>query len=80
MQVRYSRDNPADSIVVAETWNVLWTNIRHWSGSRLTPSGNRRAQAAEQAAKVSSQPESLKSEQRTGALVVQTSYPGWHTL
>src|ERR1019366_7642445 len=24
VQVRYSRENPADSIVVAETWNGLW--------------------------------------------------------
>ena len=24
VQVRYSRDNPADSIVVSETWNGLW--------------------------------------------------------
>lgn len=24
LQVRYSRDNPADSIVVAETWSGLW--------------------------------------------------------
>src|ERR1700722_402708 len=59
VQVRYSRDNPADSIVVAETWNGLWTNIWHSSGSRLTPSGNRRAQLAEQASKLSSQSESL---------------------
>ena len=34
VQVRYSRDNPADSIVVAETWNGLWTNIWHSSGTR----------------------------------------------
>jgi hypothetical protein len=34
VQVRYSRDNPADSIVVAETWNGLWTNIWHSSGNR----------------------------------------------
>jgi hypothetical protein len=34
VQVRYSRDNPADSIVVAETWNGLWTNIWRSSGSR----------------------------------------------
>ncbi len=32
VQVRYDRANPADSIVVAETWNGLWTNL--WSGSR----------------------------------------------
>jgi len=24
IQVRYDRDNPADSIIVAETWNGLW--------------------------------------------------------
>ena len=24
VQVRYDRDNPADSIVVCETWNGLW--------------------------------------------------------
>jgi hypothetical protein len=24
VQVRYDRDNPADSIVVSETWNGLW--------------------------------------------------------
>ena len=24
VQVRYDRDNPADSIIVAETWNGLW--------------------------------------------------------
>ena len=34
VQVRYSRENPADSIVVSETWNGLWTNIWHGSGSR----------------------------------------------
>ena len=34
VQVRYSRDNPADSIVVAETWNGLWTNLWKPSGSR----------------------------------------------
>jgi len=34
VQVRYNRANPADSIVVAETWNGLWTNIWHASGSR----------------------------------------------
>jgi hypothetical protein len=27
VQVRYNRANPADSIVVAETWNGLWTNL-----------------------------------------------------
>ncbi len=26
VQVRYSRENPADSIVVAETWNGLWAS------------------------------------------------------
>jgi len=26
VQVRYSRDNPADSIVVSETWNGLWAS------------------------------------------------------
>ena len=37
VQVRYSRENPADSIVVSETWNGLWTNIwsRSGSGSRM---------------------------------------------
>lgn len=30
VQVRYNRANPADSIVVAETWNGLWTNL--WTG------------------------------------------------
>ncbi len=24
VQVRYDRDNPADSIIIAETWNGLW--------------------------------------------------------
>jgi hypothetical protein len=47
VQVRYSRDNPADSIVVAETWNGLWTNIWHSSGSR-SPSAGRRGQLSEQ--------------------------------
>lgn len=28
VQVRYSRDNPADSIVVAETWNGLWGQLK----------------------------------------------------
>jgi hypothetical protein len=32
VQVRYNRQNPADSIVVAETWNGLWTNI--WTTDR----------------------------------------------
>jgi hypothetical protein len=36
VQVRYSRDNPADSIVVAENWNGLWTNIWHAAGKRRT--------------------------------------------
>jgi len=27
VQVRYSRENPADSIVVAETWNGLWKRL-----------------------------------------------------
>ncbi len=31
VQVRYSRDNPADSIVVAETWNGLRTTVEHSS-------------------------------------------------
>ncbi len=31
VQVRYNRANPADSIVVAETWNGLWSNL--WTGS-----------------------------------------------
>jgi hypothetical protein len=30
VQVRYDRDNPADSIVIAETWNGLWNqNTEH---------------------------------------------------
>jgi hypothetical protein len=30
VQVRYDRDNPADSIVIAETWNGLWNqNVAH---------------------------------------------------
>ncbi len=30
VQVRYDRDNPADSIVIAETWNGLWNqNASH---------------------------------------------------
>ena len=33
VQVRYNRDNPADSIVVAETWNGLWGQ-RHRRDSR----------------------------------------------
>jgi hypothetical protein len=43
VQVRYSRDNPADSIVVAETWNGLWTNLWNASGS-----GSRRLAEQEQ--------------------------------
>lgn len=35
VQVRYNRDNPADSIIVAETWNGLWTNI--WTSSKPSP-------------------------------------------
>ncbi len=31
VQVRYNRANPADSIVVAEDWNGLWTNL--WTGA-----------------------------------------------
>ena len=31
VQVRYNRANPADSIVVAEDWNGLWTNL--WTAS-----------------------------------------------
>ncbi len=27
VQVRYNHANPADSIVVSETWNGLWTNL-----------------------------------------------------
>ena len=26
VQVRYDRDNPADSIILSETWNGLWTH------------------------------------------------------
>lgn len=33
VQVRYNRANPADSIVVAESWNGLWTNL--WSASSV---------------------------------------------
>jgi len=33
VQVRYSRENPADSIVVSETWNGLWGQI-HKGDSR----------------------------------------------
>ncbi len=29
VQVRYNQANPADSIVVAENWNGLWTNLWH---------------------------------------------------
>jgi hypothetical protein len=46
VQVRYNRENPADSIVVAETWNGLWTNLWHSSGS-----GRRRAQLSEQSSR-----------------------------
>ena len=36
VQVRYNRTNPADSIVVSETWNGLWTNL--WTnGEHTTP-------------------------------------------
>ena len=28
VQVRYDRDNPADSIIVAEDWNGLWSQAR----------------------------------------------------
>lgn len=31
VQVRYDRDNPADSIVISETWNGLWN--QHHGGS-----------------------------------------------
>ena len=34
VQVRYNRANPADSIVVAETWNGLWTNLWTVSSER----------------------------------------------
>ena len=34
VQVRYNRANPADSIVVSETWNGLWTNL--WTSSKTT--------------------------------------------
>ncbi len=34
VQVRYNRANPADSIVVSETWNGLWTNLWTTSGER----------------------------------------------
>jgi hypothetical protein len=55
VQVRYSRENPADSIVVAETWNGLWTNIWRSSGPRTAPSGGRRTQLAEQASNLSNE-------------------------
>ena len=32
VQVRYNRANPADSIVVSEDWNGLWTNL--WTASK----------------------------------------------
>jgi hypothetical protein len=35
VQVRYRPDNPADSIVVAETWNGLWTHIWRASGPQM---------------------------------------------
>ena len=34
VQVRYNRANPADSIIVAETWNGLWSNL--WTSGRHT--------------------------------------------
>jgi len=34
VQVRYSRDNPADSIVVAETWNGLWGQLKTVESSK----------------------------------------------
>jgi hypothetical protein len=34
VQVRYNRTNPADSIVVSETWNGLWTNL--WTHGERT--------------------------------------------
>ena len=34
VQVRYDRANPADSIVVAETWNGLWTLKRSTAAVR----------------------------------------------
>jgi len=34
VQVRYNRTNPADSIVVSETWNGLWTNL--WTNGERT--------------------------------------------
>lgn len=42
VQVRYSRDNPADSIVVAETWNGLWGQVKTVDDSerQLTTVGN----------------------------------------
>lgn len=41
VQVRYNRANPADSIVIAENWNGLWTNLWH-------PPARRHGQLAEQ--------------------------------
>jgi hypothetical protein len=35
VQVRYSRHNPADSIVVAETWNGLWKTVENSSRQQL---------------------------------------------
>jgi len=40
VQVRYSRDNPADSIVVAETWNGLWKPAEAGSRQFRTASGS----------------------------------------
>ena len=34
VQVRYSPDNPADSIVVAEDWNGLYTRLWHGAPAR----------------------------------------------
>ena len=35
VQVRYDRDNPADSIVISETWNGLWDQHGPSAGHRL---------------------------------------------
>ncbi len=35
VQVRYNRDNPADSIVVSEEWNGLWNHM--WQSSGVRP-------------------------------------------
>jgi len=40
VQVRYSRDNPADSIVVAETWNGLWMRVGSSSRQLRTVKGS----------------------------------------